>query len=105
MARGTTVFRIRIELIFRRCWNLITPWPARTAPQVNQRGRPCDGADRPAHDSSLIQTHIASLPRVIAGLSSVPRSTFLRTLAIHAPTNATPSPLARLDECPPREQL
>jgi hypothetical protein len=22
---GTTVFRIRIELIFRRCWNLITP--------------------------------------------------------------------------------
>ena len=25
MAMGTTVFRIRIELIFRRCWNLITP--------------------------------------------------------------------------------
>jgi hypothetical protein len=25
MAVGTTVFRIRIELIFRRCWNLITP--------------------------------------------------------------------------------
>ena len=25
MARGTTVFRIRIELIFRRCWNLVTP--------------------------------------------------------------------------------
>jgi hypothetical protein len=22
---GTTVFRIRIELIFRRCWNLVTP--------------------------------------------------------------------------------
>jgi hypothetical protein len=26
MAKGTSVFRIRIELIFRRCWNLITPW-------------------------------------------------------------------------------
>jgi hypothetical protein len=26
MARGTTVFRIRIEPIFHRCWNLITPW-------------------------------------------------------------------------------
>ena len=25
MAMGTTVFRIRVELIFRRCWNLITP--------------------------------------------------------------------------------
>jgi hypothetical protein len=25
MAMGTTVFRIRIELIFRWCWNLITP--------------------------------------------------------------------------------
>ena len=25
MAMGTSVFRIRIELIFRRCWNLITP--------------------------------------------------------------------------------
>jgi hypothetical protein len=24
-AVGTTVFRIRIELIFRRCWNLVTP--------------------------------------------------------------------------------
>jgi hypothetical protein len=27
MARGTTVFRIRIEVIFRQCWNLITPSP------------------------------------------------------------------------------
>jgi hypothetical protein len=27
---GTTVFRIRIELIFRRCWNLITPFGYRT---------------------------------------------------------------------------
>jgi hypothetical protein len=26
MAMGATVSRIRIELIFRRCWNLITPW-------------------------------------------------------------------------------
>ena len=46
MAMGTSVFRIRIELIFRRCWNLITPWrsaaarschikpPARAPPQV-----------------------------------------------------------------------
>jgi hypothetical protein len=25
MAVGTTVFRIRIGLIFRRCWNLVTP--------------------------------------------------------------------------------
>ena len=25
MAMGTTVFRIRIEVIFRLCWNLITP--------------------------------------------------------------------------------
>ena len=25
MAIGTSVFRIRIELIFRWCWNLITP--------------------------------------------------------------------------------
>jgi len=25
MAIGASVFRIRIELIFRRCWNLITP--------------------------------------------------------------------------------
>jgi hypothetical protein len=26
MAVGTSVFRIRIELIFRWCWKLITPW-------------------------------------------------------------------------------
>ncbi len=26
MAMGTSVLQIRIELIFRRCWNLITPW-------------------------------------------------------------------------------
>ena len=26
MASGTSVLRIRIELIFRRCWNPITPW-------------------------------------------------------------------------------
>jgi hypothetical protein len=26
MAMGTSVFRIRIELIFRRCWNPVTPW-------------------------------------------------------------------------------
>jgi hypothetical protein len=26
MAMGTSVFQIRIELIFRRCGNLITPW-------------------------------------------------------------------------------
>jgi hypothetical protein len=25
MAMGASVFRIRIALIFRRCWNLITP--------------------------------------------------------------------------------
>jgi hypothetical protein len=25
MAMGASVFRIRIELIFRRCWNLVTP--------------------------------------------------------------------------------
>jgi hypothetical protein len=25
MAMGATVFRMRIELIFRRCWNLVTP--------------------------------------------------------------------------------
>ena len=30
---GTTVFRIRIELILRRCWNLITPLrPCRGSP-------------------------------------------------------------------------
>jgi hypothetical protein len=28
MAMGATVSRIRIELIFRRCWNLVTPSPA-----------------------------------------------------------------------------
>jgi hypothetical protein len=27
MARGATVFRKRIERIFRRCWNLVTPSP------------------------------------------------------------------------------
>ena len=32
MAMGTSVFRIRIELIFRRCWNLITPWRSAGAP-------------------------------------------------------------------------
>ena len=25
MAMGASVFRIRIDLIFRRCWNLVTP--------------------------------------------------------------------------------
>jgi hypothetical protein len=25
MAGGATVFRIRVELIFKRCWNLVTP--------------------------------------------------------------------------------
>ena len=32
MAMGTSVFRIRTELIFRRCWNLITPWRSAGAP-------------------------------------------------------------------------
>jgi hypothetical protein len=32
--------------------------------------------------------------------ASVPRSALLRTLAIHAPANAAPRPLARLDEYP-----
>jgi hypothetical protein len=47
MARGATVFRIRIELIFRRCWNLITPLRAAqrrgesesAAPALAQIGR------------------------------------------------------------------
>jgi hypothetical protein len=42
----------------------------RTAPQVNQRGRPCDGADRPAHGHPANPDSPAGLPRVVAGLSS-----------------------------------
>jgi len=32
---GTTVFRIGIELIFRRCWNLITPSRSRRGSPPN----------------------------------------------------------------------
>jgi hypothetical protein len=43
MAVGTTVFRIRIDLIFRRCWNLVTPsrscrGVARSGPRLNLSG-------------------------------------------------------------------
>jgi hypothetical protein len=38
MAMGTTVFRIRIELIFRRCWNLVTP--SRSCRGRSSQGRP-----------------------------------------------------------------
>jgi hypothetical protein len=48
MAMGTSVFRIRIELIFCRCWNLITPWGGQHSAAENQRRLPCDGSDRPS---------------------------------------------------------
>jgi hypothetical protein len=46
MAMGTSVFRIRIELIFRRCWNLITPW-GRSAQREIPRPRALMAASRP----------------------------------------------------------
>ena len=39
MAKGTSVFRIGIVLIFRRCWNLVT--------LCGLQGRGFAGADRP----------------------------------------------------------
>src|SRR5258705_10859256 len=47
MALGATVSRIRIELIFRGCWNLITPMRAAQHRRRNS-GHSCDGADRAA---------------------------------------------------------
>jgi hypothetical protein len=48
MAMGTSVFRIRIELIFRRCWNLITPWGRSAQRRGESAAAPvCDGSDRP----------------------------------------------------------
>ena len=35
MAMGRSVFRIRVELIFRRCWNLITPWQSAAPPRMS----------------------------------------------------------------------
>jgi hypothetical protein len=35
MAMGTSVFRIRIELIFRLCWKLITPCGDPQRPPAN----------------------------------------------------------------------
>ena len=46
MAKGTSVFPIRIELIFRRCWNLITPW-GRSAQREIPRTRASMAASRP----------------------------------------------------------
>ena len=46
MAKGTSVFRIRIELIFCRCWNLITPW-GRSAQREIPRPRASMAASRP----------------------------------------------------------
>ena len=47
MAMGATVSRIRIELIFRRCWNLITPCGQHSTAGETARA-PCAGAERPA---------------------------------------------------------
>ena len=38
MAVGATVSRIRIELIFRRCWNLITPCGQHDTGRSNSAG-------------------------------------------------------------------
>jgi hypothetical protein len=54
VAMGITVFRIRIELIFRRCGNLITPSRSGRAlrPNVGPRVRPADLRGKPT-DFSL----------------------------------------------------
>jgi hypothetical protein len=57
MARGTKVFRIRIELIFGRCWNPITPWRS-AGPRIRWR-------KLPAHCSRQPDPASAGLPRVV----------------------------------------
>ncbi len=45
MAMGTSVFQIRIELIFRRCWNLITYHGGRGSPaNVGRAANLMDGS-------------------------------------------------------------
>ena len=57
MAMGATVSRIRIELIFRRCWNLITPCGS-TAPQ--EARAPIDwpqGSEKPGAEIEAVRQH------------------------------------------------
>jgi 6-phosphofructokinase len=48
MAMGTTVFRIRIELIFRRCWNLITLSVVQAASRAQVRALFCEYPPKPS---------------------------------------------------------
>src|SRR5882757_11357165 len=70
---GTSVFRIRIEKIFRRCWNLITPWRSTGAPLptsgLSRHLWPwIAGADRPAMTAAEIGL-TSGLPRLVQGPS------------------------------------
>src|ERR1700677_2567876 len=53
MAMGTTVFRIRIELIFRRCGNLVTP------------SRSCRGLCALMSDRAGAGLHEQSVPKTV----------------------------------------
>jgi hypothetical protein len=68
MAMGTSVLQIRIELIFRRCWNLITPWRsargfpanvgrvANLGPRIHRREPPAlDGLQTGEKRNSLLR--------------------------------------------------
>src|SRR5258708_23142344 len=78
MAMGTTVFRIRIELIFRRCWNLITP--SRSCRELSAQCQACRvsqgcglvGADRPAHGSPQIPDSPAAFLESCGGIRHQP---------------------------------
>ena len=65
MARGTTVFRIRMRLIFRRCWNPITPWAISTAPQGISGRLSCATSDQPRTPEPAGQTRTSGLRRVV----------------------------------------
>jgi hypothetical protein len=60
MAMGTSVLQTRIELIFRRCWNLITPW--RSA-----------GASPPSW-GGLVNVRFCAHNRLIADIAPCPLS-------------------------------
>ena len=87
MAMGTTVFRIRIELIFRQCWILITPsrscrgsplnvgraaylWPRTRWRQPPVLGQPADQT-RPNSLPKVTENYCAGWPRLGAAVPAL----------------------------------
>jgi hypothetical protein len=71
VAIGSNVLRIRIDLIFHRCWNLITPWrSARIPANAAYLGPRIRSREPPAHLAGLNANRTSGLPGEQAGHSA-----------------------------------